>query len=47
MSLLSDVPVMPVHDSIRCKVSDRERVREAMLEAGRAVLRVDLEVTEE
>jgi len=47
LSLLSDVPVLPVHDSIRCKVSDRERVREAMLEAGRAVLSVDLVITED
>lgn len=46
LSLLSDVPVLPVHDSIRCKVSDKERVREAMLEAGRVVLKVDLVITE-
>ena len=26
-----NVPVLPVHDSIRCKISDREKVIEAML----------------
>jgi len=47
LKLLFDIPVLPVHDSIRCRISDRARVREAMLEAGRAVLGGDLVITED
>lgn len=46
LSLLSDIPVLPVHDSVRCRLSDKERVWETMLQAGRAVLNVDLLITE-
>jgi len=46
LKLLCDIPVLPVHDSIRCRISDKERVRGAMLEAGRAVLEVDLVITD-
>lgn len=30
------IPVLPVHDSVRCKVSDSERVRQVMAECYRA-----------
>ena len=45
LKLLSSIPLLPVHDSIRCRVSDAERVREAMLEAGKVILGVTLVVT--
>lgn len=45
MNLLSDLPVLPVHDSIHCRVSEAARVRKAMLEAGSVVLGVDLVIT--
>ena len=47
LSHLDNIPVLPVHDSLRCKVSDIKQVREAMLWAGRSVLGVALVITED
>ncbi|NRP53652.1 MULTISPECIES: hypothetical protein [unclassified Marinobacterium] len=43
---LANVPILPVHDSIRCRASDKARVRAAMLRAGRVVLGVDLVISD-
>jgi len=33
LDILEGVPTLPVHDSIRCRASDQEQVKEAMLQA--------------
>ena len=42
---LKDIPCLPVHDSIRCKVSDIRRVHEAMTSAFKELHAQDITVT--
>ena len=46
LTLLQGVPVLPIHDSIRCRVSDINRVYDAMAQACSAIVGQPIHISE-